>query len=161
MTEVKTRYERTLNLDDYEPKHLGYLLDRVTRRMRHDLARTDAAAALRAGHEPLTPPYFRLLSLIPRGGARITDLAGPAGMTKQALGQFIDVLLEHGYVRQDTSTTDRRVRIVRRTSTGDAVAAQANQLFDHLDAQWSRVLGRERLDTLKELLGELAVGWDT
>jgi DNA-binding MarR family transcriptional regulator len=161
MSDVKTQYERSLDLDDYEPKHFGYLLERVTRRMRHDLAQVDGAAAFRAEHEPLTPSYFRLLSLIPSEGARITDLAVPAGMTKQALGQFLDVLLEHGYVRQDISETDRRVRIVRRTARGDAAASQANRLYEHLDEQWSQVLGRDRLVTLKELLGELAVNWGT
>ena len=161
MTDVKTGYEQTLNLDDYEPKHFGYLLERVTRRMKHDLAQLDGAAAFRAHHQPLTPAYFRLLSLIPAGGTRITDLAVPAGMTKQALGQFIDVLLEHSYVRQDVSDTDRRVRIVRRTDKGDAAAWQANQMYHDLDERWKGQLGADRLRTLKELLEELAVGWDS
>ncbi len=161
MTDVKSVYDRTLQLDDFEPKHFGYLLERVTRRMRHDLAGLPGAARFREEHQPLTPSYFRLLSLIPADGARISDLATPAAMTKQALGQFIDVLLLHGYVEQNTSDTDRRVRIVRRTSKGDAVADQANKLYEQLDQQWEPVLGTDGLRTLKELLAQLAIGWDT
>lgn len=160
MTAVKTDYDRTLHLDDYEPKHFGYLLERVTRRMKRDLSELDGAAAFRAEHAPLTPSYFRLLSLIPVNGARITDLAGPAGMTKQSLGQLVDVLLEHDYVRQDISDTDRRVRIVRRTARGDSVAQLANAMYLDLDEQWERVLGPARLRSLKELLEELATGWE-
>jgi DNA-binding MarR family transcriptional regulator len=160
MNGVKTAYDRTLSLDDYEPKHFGYLLERVRRRMQHDLAQVDGAAELRTEHPELTPAYYRLLSLIPADGARITDLAVPAGMTKQSLGQFVDVLVRHGYARQDTSDTDRRVRIVRRTPRGDAVAARANALYEQLDAHWEDVLGPARLRTLKDLLQELAVGWE-
>jgi DNA-binding MarR family transcriptional regulator len=161
MTDVKPPYDRTLRPDDYEPKHFGYLLERVTRRMRHDLAELPGAARFRAEHHPLTPSYFRLLSLIPAGGARITDLAAPAAMTKQALGQFIDVLLRHGYVEQNPSPTDRRVRIVRRTAKGDAVATQTNQLYEHLDQHWEHVLGADQLHNLKELLTQLATSWDS
>lgn len=160
MIEVKSVYDQTLSLDDYEPKHFGYLLERVSRRMKHDLAQLDGAATFRAEHQPLTPSYYRLLSLIPAEGARITDLAGPAGMTKQALGQFVDVLLEHGYARQDICATDRRVRIVRRTKKGDTVAEQANAMYEHLDERWEQVLGPGRLKILKDLLQDLAVGWD-
>lgn len=159
MTSVKRPYDQTLDLDDFEPKHFGFLLDQVTRRMRHDLAELDGAAALRRRHEPLTPAYYRLLALVPGGGARITDLAGPANMTKQALGQFIDVLMTHGYVTLQRSKNDGRARIVERTKKGDRLVHEVELIFDRLREHHRAVLGARRADQLYALLGELATGW--
>ena len=160
MTLVKRLYDQTLDLDDFEPKHMGYLLERIARRMRHDLGRLDIEAQIRQQHEPLSPSYYRIASLVPAGGARLTDLAVPAAMTKQALGQFIDVLAENGYVTLTTSEEDRRARIVRRTPKGDALVQQVAEFYDLLHAQWRSILGEKRWALFCESLIELATGWE-
>ena len=160
MTLVKSLYDQTLRLDDYEPKHVGYLLDRMTRRMRHDLTAIPGARERLEAHKPLTSSYFRLLSMIPAEGATITDLAVPAAMTKQALGQFVDVLVEHGYVTQERSDADGRVRIVRRTARADGLVAELNEMYEELDRRWAAVLGPERFAVLREAMVALATGWD-
>ena len=144
MTLVKPLYDQTLDLDDFEPKHLGYLLERVQRRMRRDLGRLPGALDFRAAHQPLTPSYFRVVSLVPAAGAGMTDLAVPAQMTKQAFGQYVDALVEHGYLTVERGERDRRVRIVRRTEKGDQLIAQVNALYGELDARWRDLLGSER-----------------
>jgi DNA-binding MarR family transcriptional regulator len=157
---VKSRYEETLDLDDFEPKHLPYLLEQVRRRMAHDLGYLDGGSRLRARHAPLRSASFRLISLIPSHGARITDLAKPAGMTKQALGQLLEVLVANGYVIIERSPDDGRVRLASRTKKGDRLAAELTSAFDQLRDHYRTVLGARRCDQLYALLTQLAVGWD-
>ncbi|MBA2560399.1 MAG: MarR family transcriptional regulator [Propionibacteriales bacterium] len=160
MTIVKGVFDDSLTLDDVEPKHLGYLLERVTKRMRRDLGRHDEELGGRERFAPLTPSYFRLLSLIPAEGARITDLARLADMTKQALGQFVGVLEQHGYVESTGHPSDRRVRMVARTPRGDEVCDVVAELSRRLHAQWRDDIGGQRWDAFIEVLTELAVGWE-
>ena len=93
MTMVKRLYDQTLDVDDLEPKHVGMLLERLTHRMRHDMAVIDRDLGLRDRYAPLRPVHFRLLSIVPSEGATLTELAVPARMTKQALGEFVEVLV--------------------------------------------------------------------
>lgn len=157
----RDRYSESLRLDDFEPKHLGYLLDRIqkrTRRTIHELA--EEGEFNRDRYAPLTPGYFRLLSLMPAGGARVTDLARLSGMTKQALGQFVRVLEDEGYVVTTTNPEDRRVRIVARTALGDEVVEVTNELWAKLEARWRRKLGAAKWREFRAVLVELATGWD-
>jgi DNA-binding MarR family transcriptional regulator len=161
MTSVKDTYSATLDVDDFEPKHMGYLLGRATDRMRHDLwhlAETSGARVTR--YEGLTGGYFRIVSLIPDGGARVTDLARVAAMTKQAFGQYADVLEERGFVVSTLTESDRRVRWISRTKAGDEMVADTNRLYRRLDQKWKRQVGADRWDLFRDVLVELAVGWE-
>jgi DNA-binding MarR family transcriptional regulator len=160
MSNVKSRYGASLSADDFEPKHLGYLLGRVTHRMRRDIwaAAQEQGDADRFG--PLTGGSFRVLSIIPREGARVTDLARIARMTKQAFGQFVTQLEGLGYLASAPLETDRRVRLVTRTPLGDEAVAVTNQLYRKLEQRWRRSVGAERWDAFHEVLLDLAVGWD-
>jgi DNA-binding MarR family transcriptional regulator len=160
MSRVKGRYAQSLSADDFEPKHLGYLLGRASHRMRHDLSRLAEELGHADRHAPLTGGSFRVLSIIPAGGARVTDLARLARMTKQAFGQFVSQLDELGYVSVETLATDRRVRLVKRTALGDEAVSLTNQLYRRLEQRWKRSVGAARWDAFHEVLLDLAVGWD-
>lgn len=160
MTSVKGIPESPLSIDGFEPKHLGFLLDRATRRMRHDLGTMVDGHEIRRRYSPLTPSSFRLLSLIPEEGARVTDLATLAGMTKQALGQFVDLLEPLGYVVSSQHPTDRRVRLITRTALGDHVVADVNAMYERLDSYWESLVGPRRWATFRTVITELAVGWE-
>jgi DNA-binding MarR family transcriptional regulator len=160
MTSVKRTYADTLDVDDFEPKHLGYLLGRATQRMRHDLNEAAVSLGLGAKYKPLTGSYFRFVSLIPEGGARVTDLARVNGMTKQALGQYADLLEERGYIVSSRLESDRRVRLLSRTPRGEEMVADVNRLYRELDRRWKREVGAARWDEFRGVLMELAVGWE-
>lgn len=99
--------------------------------------------------------HYRLLELIPPEGARITDLAEVATMTKQGLGQHVDYLQKLGYTESDRLRGDRRVRLVRRTALGDEAVAFGRTAIARVEESWARRLGRERFELLRELLAEL------
>src|SRR2546423_8388888 len=52
--------------------------------------------------------HMRLLSFVPPGGARVTDLAAQAFMTKQAIGEFVAALQGAGLVEVVPDQRDRR-----------------------------------------------------
>lgn len=107
--------------------------------------------------EDLRTSHLRLLSVIPDDGARVTDLAVEAAMTKQALGQFVDHMQQHGYVESVRSPRDKRVRIVRRTAKGTQVRDAAVAAIGRVERAWRSELGDERYELMCAALREVGL----
>src|SRR6478672_3290672 len=93
------------------PPPLGNLLGAAARTLAAELDAGLAAAGftdLRAAHAPV-------FQVIDPEGTRLIDLAGRAGMTKQAMGELVRHLDARGYVEVTPDPTDRRARLVRLT----------------------------------------------
>ena len=128
------------------PEHIAGLLGGALRRLREEiLAVSDDFPGLRVSH-------YRLLELIPPDGARITDLAEVALMTKQALGQHVDYLQGLGYTESDRLRADRRVRLVLRTARGEEAVAFSRAAIERVEALWADQLGPERYEEFREIL---------
>lgn len=150
---------RPVSFDEVETKHLGFLVAAVRDRMQEDLTTVGASIGLRLGAgalDGLRASHLRLLSLIPRDGARLTGLVDVARMTKQGLGQFMDVLQELGYVTSSQDPSDRRTRILSRTRKGDEAVAATNRVYELLDEKWASEVGPRRWATFRSVLAELA-----
>jgi DNA-binding MarR family transcriptional regulator len=134
----------------FDGPHIARLLALALERLRLDLLRETTAAfpGLRASH-------LRLLELIPDEGARITDLAEVAGMTKQGLGHHVDYLQDRGYTASDRLPDDRRVRLVRRTAKGDEAVAFTHAAIARVEQSWQAELGPERYAALRQALTDL------
>ena len=131
------------------PDHLFRWLEAVTRRLGAELAP-------HARQFPeLRRSQHRILQMIPPEGVRITDLARLADMTKQSLGEFIDVLEQAGFVVSRKSEADGRARIVSRTQSGDDAAAATLDAIEAIEQRWRDEIGPARFDTMKEALREL------
>lgn len=135
---------------DALPDHLPRWLEAVSRRLSADLG-----AQLRGQFPELRGSHRRILQMIPPEGIRITDLAALAGMTKQALGEFIDGLERSGFVVSRKHETDGRVRIVSRTPSGDAATEEAQAAIASVAEQWRAELGADRYDAMMEALRDL------
>ncbi|MEV5966662.1 MarR family winged helix-turn-helix transcriptional regulator [Kribbella sp. NPDC051952] len=132
------------------PDHIAGLLGGAMKRLRLEILDTSEEnfPGLRVSH-------YRLLELIPPEGARITDLAEVAGMTKQGLGQHVDYLQKLGYTESDRLSGDRRVRLVRRTARGEEAVAFSVAAIERVEEIWAERLGPERYDVLRATLREL------
>jgi DNA-binding MarR family transcriptional regulator len=132
--------------------HIAALLGLVLGRFRLEILEDSEAAfpGLRVSH-------FRLLELIPGDGARITDLAEAAGMTKQGLGQHVDYLQKLGFTESDRLPEDRRVRLVRRTARGDEAVDFSRRTIARVERIWEEQLGAERYAALREALLDLGL----
>ena len=131
-------------------EHIAGLLGQALKRIRAEILDTSEE------HFPgLRVSHYRLLEMIPADGARITDLAEVAVMTKQGLGQHIDYLQRLGYAESDRLREDRRVRLVRRTAKGDDAVAFSRAAIERVEELWAERLGPERYAVLRETLREL------
>ncbi|MEU8226379.1 MarR family winged helix-turn-helix transcriptional regulator [Kribbella sp. NPDC048915] len=130
--------------------HVGRLLGMALLRIRAEILATTSERfpGLRVSH-------YRLLELIPPDGARITDLAEIATMTKQGLGQHVDYLQRLGYTTSERLPEDRRVRLVRRTPLGDEALAYSQAAIARVEERWSRQLGPDRYESFRQTLREL------
>jgi DNA-binding MarR family transcriptional regulator len=135
------------------PPHVANLLGAVMARMREEILEGPGQPfpGLRVSH-------YRLLDLIPPDGARITDLAAHAGMSKQGLGQHVDYLQAQGYAESVRLETDRRVRLVRRTRKGDEATAFARGAIDRVEQLWAERLGNDRYADFRAALIEIGAG---
>ena len=109
----------------------------------------------RAGFDDLRPAHYTVFQLIPDGGARSTELADAAQMTKQSMGALIDHLEERGYVERVPDPADGRARIVRLTSRGWDVVIAARKCIAEVEAEWEQFLGGRRYDAFRTALGRI------
>ena len=135
------------------PDHIVRRLELSQRRIERDLG----AIAIESGMpQLLTNAQSRLLQMIPPQGITATELAGHARITKQGLGQMVDLLEDRGLVRRRADSRDRRSRIIERTARGhqafDAINVVMRQLEQHLE----QVLGAESYAALWAALCELS-----
>lgn len=94
----------------------------------------------------------RLLTLIPPEGARGTELAERAGMSKQALGQLAADLQTAGLVRAAPDRTDGRARIWKLTAAGARAATASRSTLAAVEAQWRARLGAKDYEALATIL---------
>ena len=123
--------------------HLGRLLghslrrfdERVLRLMASDVQVPLALSNL-AAREQVGAAHIHITRHLAVGGARLTDLAHSAGMTKQAMGDLVNQCEAWGLVTRETDAYDKRARRVVFTPTGllwleafRRAVAQAEQEF--------------------------------
>ena len=143
--------ERKPPAEDGLPDHLARWLEAASKRLHADLGARGMLEfpELRGSHR-------RILQMIPAQGIRITDLARIAGMTKQALGEFVDWLERSGFVASGRDPADGRVRLVTRTAQGDAAASAAQHAIEAVERAWRQEIGDRRYETMKQAMRDLA-----
>jgi DNA-binding MarR family transcriptional regulator len=135
------------------PDHLPRWLEAMNRRMSADLG---AQVRGLGRFLDVRASERRILQLIPASGAiRITDLAAVAGMTKQALGEFVDRLERAGFVRSTKAPTDGRVRLVSRTERGDEVARATGEAIEAVEKRWREEIGPTAYDAMMSAMRQL------
>jgi DNA-binding MarR family transcriptional regulator len=108
-----------------------------------------------AGSE-LRPSHHRVIGHVPPEGITVTELAERVGMTKQGIGQFVQQLTDSGHLRTTAHPQDKRLRIIRRTSKGDASVRQLSAVLAKLEERWAKRVGRAPYRQFRDLLDQLA-----
>ncbi len=110
----------------------------------------------RAGHDDLSPAQFVVFQYLPAEGARTTELAERAGITKQSMSALVQALIANGYLARQPDPSDRRAAIIVRTATGWEIERIAREAISELVDEWRNALEPGLLDAGIEMLRALA-----
>ncbi len=109
------------------------------------------------GFDDIRPSHsVAVLRTIDAEGNRPSELARRAGVTPQAMAEFVRYLEQRGYVERVPDPTDGRARLVRLTPRGREAAAAAHVAFAEIEDGWRRTLGARRYAELKRMLADLS-----
>ena len=135
--------------------HLGRLLGHAMRRFDERVLMLMAsnegvplALANLAARDQITAAHVHITRHLGLEGARLTELAQAAGMTKQAMGNLVNQCEAWGLVVKEDDPNDARARQVRFTSDGlawlqafkDAVAQAEQEFRDAVGAEVATVV---------------------
>jgi DNA-binding MarR family transcriptional regulator len=126
-------------------------------------ARSAIEAAVRAdlaqnGFGDVAPSHSALLREVGDDGARPSELAAHAGVTRQAITKLVDELERLDLVRRDPDPDDGRGVIVRYTDRGRVALAIARKRMLALERGYAARVGADRWadvrSTLETLFGD-------
>jgi DNA-binding MarR family transcriptional regulator len=109
-----------------------------------------------AGYADLRAAHAQVFAALDPEGARLTDLAARAGMTKQAMGELVRYLEQHGYLEVEPDSRDRRAKVIRPTERGLSAHGASAWLLAESDRRLSERLGDQGLLDLRARLGVIS-----
>ncbi|MCC6626657.1 MAG: MarR family transcriptional regulator [Chloroflexi bacterium] len=104
----------------------------------------------KAGFDDLRIPHMAVLQYPGPDGARPSELAERAGMSKQAMNQLLNSLERLGYIERHAAAG--RARVVSCTARGHAVWATMLDTLRTVEDEWRAELGVDRFAQLKDIL---------
>jgi DNA-binding MarR family transcriptional regulator len=107
------------------------------------------------GHPKVRNAHGCVFRYVDTEGSRLTELAALAGLTKQAVGEFVDDLEQLGYVERIPDPVDGRAKLIRLTERGADARQAAVRIFDGIEQEWVERFGEERVAIVREVLEEL------
>jgi DNA-binding MarR family transcriptional regulator len=139
------------------PKSLQILL-RNARSAIEAAVRADLAAN---GYGDVTPAQSALLRNLGEDGARPSELAALAGVTRQAITKLVDELERLDLVRREPDPEDGRGVIIRYTDRGRAGVAIARKRMLALERSYAAQVGADRWAEVRSTLEVLFGGEST
>ncbi len=137
-------------MDDgsWRKTHLGRLLGHAVRRfdarvlhlMAHNLDVPLALSNL-AARAQVSAAHIHVTRHLAPQGARLTELAELADMTKQAMGDLVDQCEAWGLVTREPDPRDRRARMVRFTEAGLAWQQAFKEAVAQAEAEFRAEVG--------------------
>ena len=136
--------------DRWRQAHLGRLLGHAMRRFDERVLQLMAASeraplALSnlAARDKVGAAHVHLTRHLPLAGARLTELAAWAGMSKQAMGDLVDQCVAWGLVRRELDPGDARARRIVFTATGLDWLAAFRDAVAQAEAEFRAAVGPE------------------
>ena len=145
-----------MGLDEKTPTlidHVGWRLWRLARQWKAEFD----AQMLRRGYPWVAEARGGVIGHLRPGGRPQSELAALLGVSKQAVQQFVDELVEEGAIERAVDPKDARGRIVRLTARGVAFIEEGNAVKREIEKSYAKRIGKARLEALNTALDELAV----
>jgi DNA-binding MarR family transcriptional regulator len=130
------------------------LVDRANRAFQHHMAATGS----RRGSLPEAKLSFNaVFGRLGYEGARASDLAARAGITRQSMGEVIREMVELGLLEMQPDPNDRRAKLVTYTDYGREQAMKGFHHIQGLERRFAEEFGEEEYETARHVL-ERVVG---
>jgi DNA-binding MarR family transcriptional regulator len=133
---------------EIQRKPMIAIVDRLTRLLAADMLRE----AHDRGHTQLRPAHDPVFATLYSAGARASDMAARAGITKQSMGEAIRDMVALGLLEMKEDPTDRRAKLVTFTEAGHEVAQGGKRYMHTLEQQWIEKFGEKEYETAREVL---------
>ncbi len=136
-------------LGDFRRSHIG----RALARARWTFEASFDAAIRARGYDDFRQSDVEVIARLPvDGGARVSELAERAAVTKQAIGKSVKSLEARGYVERRPDPDDGRAQRVVLSERGLALLDDAREVIAAIEAEWAEVLGTAELTRLRRAL---------
>jgi DNA-binding MarR family transcriptional regulator len=127
------------------------LVDRANRALQSDMVRE----AHRQGHPEVKYAHNAVFSTLSEPGARATDMAARAGITRQSMGEIIREMVALGILEMRPDPDDRRAKLVTYTESGLTQARRGYQHIIDLEERFADEFGHEEYETVRSVLERL------
>lgn len=85
---------------------------------------------------------------LPAEGRRLTDLADVAEMSKQAMSELVDDLVDRGYLARTPDPTDGRAKLIVWAERGEHAHEATLRAFATIERELAALVGTDVLDQL-------------
>ena len=133
------------------------LVERAGRALVADLV----SSAAERGYPEVRMSHNAVFATLQADGSRVSDMAARAGITKQSLAAIVKDLEGAGLVTVSPDPADGRAKVVKYTDRGRQCATDGAAYLREVEDNVATLLGRDRLDDLRELLEQTAVHFET
>jgi DNA-binding MarR family transcriptional regulator len=137
--------------DRPERAPLIVLVERANRALQLHMVR----AAQRWGYPEARPAHNAVFGRLPSTGARASDLAAHAGITRQSMGELIREMVGLGILEMGPDPTDRRAKLVTYTEAGLAQAREGRRHLAALEDRFAEEFGAAEYETTRSVLERL------
>ena len=107
-----------------------------------------------AEYDYLTLSQIRVFAFMRGRDLTISDLAKLMNISRQAVQKTISTLVDHGLMGLTESPDNRSAKLIKITDKGRKMQLWSKQVIDNAEKRLAAKIGRERLELLKEILGE-------
>jgi DNA-binding MarR family transcriptional regulator len=142
-------------LDDNAPgllDHIGWRLLQAARNWKSDFEQR----MMNRGYSWFGEARASLLMHLSRGGTPQSVLAQRMGLSKQAVQQLVDQLVEDGLLERRQDPGDKRGKLLFFTNSGNQLLHAANGVKQEIETAYRAALGIERFAALQDALARLA-----
>ena len=144
-------------MTETRPWYEEIVLPALLRHARATYGRAMRGALEEAGYEDIPKNGMYVIGglAMGAGGVPLGQLVKELGVSKQAAGQLVDMLVLRGYIERAADPNDRRKLTVTMTERGRAAAAIQKEVVKKIDADLTARVGKEEILCARRVLAAL------